>query len=187
MKRNILNRYSRTAGNEIIIDIAARRIEDLFSDFDKHAPYRKKELDQDLVDYLIDSASEIGTNKFVIQFHFTKLTDENLTSRVTASVRNYFLYLIALEFRALRRMARSSLILFAIGVVFLFLSVWVNQKTVDNGTVIGHVFAEGLTVAAWVSLWNAIANLLIDWAPRRRLIKMYKNISKAKIIFSKIA
>lgn len=183
MKKNILDRYSQTADNEIIIDIAASKIEDLFSDFDKHAPYRKKELDQDLVDYLIDSASEIGRKKFVIHFHLKQLADENLTSRVTTSVRNYFLYLVALEFRELRRMARSSLILFAIGIVVLFLSVWVNQKTADNGTVISHLFAEGLTVAAWVSLWNAIANLLIDWAPHRRLIKMYKQISKAKIVF----
>ena len=185
MKKSILERYSQTVDNEIIIDIAASKVEDLFSDFDKHAPYRKKELDQDLADYLINSASEIGKKKFVIQFRLTKSADDNLTSRVTTSVHNYFLYLIALEFRELRRMARSSLILLVIGIVILFLAVWVNQKIADNVTVIGHVFAEGLTVAAWVSLWNGIANFLINWTPHHRQIKMYKKISKAKIIFSK--
>ena len=82
-------------------------------------------------------------------------------------------------------MARSSLTLSAIGIVILFLSVWINQKTAGELTVIGHVFAEGLTVAAWVSLWNAIAIFLINWAPHRRQIKMYKQISKAKILFHK--
>ena len=183
MKKQILNRYSRTPDNKLRIDIAAGKVEDLYNDLDKHAPYRKKELDQDLVDYIIDSVSEIGKEDFVIQFRFTTATDASMMSRVKRSIHNYFLYLKELEFRELARMTRTSLILFSIGVVILSLAVWTNQKIAGHGGVIPHVFAEGLTVAAWVSLWNAIATFLINWAPRRRQIKMYERISKATISF----
>ena len=183
MKKNILNRYARTTDKKLIIDIAAEKVESLYNDLDKYAPYRKKELDQDLVDYLIDSASEIGNEDFVIQFHLTTLADSKLTSRVKTSIHNYFLYLIDLEFRKLTKMARSSSIFFAIGIVILSLSVWINQEIAGHETVIANVFAEGLNVAAWVSLWHAIANMLINWTPHRQQIKMYHRVAKAPILF----
>ena len=183
MKKQILDRYSRTPDNKLIIDIAARKVEDLYNDFDKHAPYRKKELDQDLVEYLIDSVSEIGKEDFVIQFRLATKTDTSLISRVEKSIHNYFLYLKELELRELRRMTRSSFILFFIGVVILVLSVWTSEHITGEDTVIGHVFAEGLNVAAWVSLWNAIATYLINWAPHHHQIKMFERITTSAIVF----
>jgi hypothetical protein len=183
MKKQILDRYTLTRDNEFIIDIAAGKVEDLFNDFDKYAPYRKKELDQDLVNYIIDSVREIGKEDFVIQFRFTSNVDERLESRVRESVRNYFLYLKDLKLRVLSGMTRTSLILFSIGVLILFLSVWINQKAAGFDTVFTHVFAEGLTVAAWVSLWNALATFLINWAPHHRQIKRFERISRAPMYF----
>lgn len=185
MRKEILDRYSRTPDNKLMIDIAAGKIEDLYNDLDQYAPYVKKELDPDLVEYLIDSVNEIGKEDFVIHFRFMTPTpsDSKQAARVKTSIHNYFLYLKELEFRELARMTRTSLILFFIGVVVLSLSVWVNQKIADNDTVIKHVFAEGLNVAAWVSLWNAIATFLINWAPRRQQIKMYDRIATATIFF----
>ncbi len=183
MKKKIVDRYSRSSDNKIVIDIAAGKVEDLYNDFDKHAPYVKKELDQDIVDYLIDSVSEIRKEDFVIHFRFTTPAHRDLTSRVETSIKNYFLYLKELEIRELKRMTRTSLILFILGTVILFLSVWIHQKIADYGNIIVHVFAEGLTVAAWVALWNAIATFLIHWTPHHRKIKMYERISKATIHF----
>ncbi len=183
MKKKILDRYARTPDQKIIIDIAATKVADLYNDFDNHAPYVKKELDQNLVDYLIDSVSEIGHEKFVIQFRLTTLADNSLTSRVQTSIHNYFLYLKELEFRQLARMTTTSFILLFIGALILSLSVWMNQKMEGHETVLSHVFSEGLMVAAWVALWNAIATFLINWAPRRRQIKMYERIATAPILF----
>ena len=73
--------------------------------------------------------------------------------------------------RALRKLAammRTSLLLFCVGVAILFFSVWSHQQHVFGDTVVANVFAEGLTVAAWVALWNALATFLINWAPQRR-------------------
>lgn len=183
IKTTILDRYARTADHKVIIDIAAGKVEDIYNDMDRYAPYRRKELDQGLVEYLIDSAREIGRHDFVIHFRLTTPADTRLTCRAQTSIHNYFHYLIALEFRKLAAMTRSSVIFLAIGVVILSLSVLVNQRLGDHDTVIAKVIAEGLNVAAWVSLWNAIANVLVHWTPHRALIKMYQRIATAPVIF----
>ena len=66
------------------------------------------------------------------------------------------------------RMLRRSAIPFGIGVSILFLSVSLNRYLGEDRSVIANVFAEGLTVAAWVSLWEALAIFLIEWLPYRR-------------------
>ncbi len=187
MRKAILDRYARTTDNKLILAIAANRVEDLYNDFDKHTPYVKKELDQNLTEYMIDSVSEIGSHDFVIQFTLPIEPDEDMMTRVRKSIQNYFIYLKELEHREMARMMRTSLILFLIGIVILFLSVSINQTFVVKETVVTKVFAEGMNVAAWVSLWNAIATFLINWPPHRRQIKMYDNVSRAPILFQAAA
>lgn len=183
MKRQILERYARTHDGKVIIDITAGRVEELYNEFDKHAPYRKKDLDQELVDYIIDSVREINSEDFVIQFRFRRSTEMRLRDRVEASIHNYFLYLKEVEVGGLVNMSRTAAILLSFGIGILVLSVWVNQRIVDQETVVSRVFAEGLTVAAWVALWEALVSFLINWAPTRRKIKRYERIAKAEVIF----
>lgn len=111
MKKEILDRYLRTDDGKVIIDITADKIEYLYNDFDKHTPYIKKELDQDLVDYLVDCVREIGNEAFLIKFGLTQSVDNDLQSRVQASIHNYFLYLKELEIREMKQMLRTALIL----------------------------------------------------------------------------
>ena len=63
------------------------------------------------------------------------------------------------------------------------MSVWVNREIQGSDSVFGRVFAEGLTVAAWVSLWEAVATLLINWAPHRRRIRLYELVAAAPVQF----
>ena len=72
MNQSILGRYSRSENDVIVIDVAAEKIEDLYNNFDRNAPYIRKDLGEDLVDYLEEAVSEIGTEEFVIRFHFTR-------------------------------------------------------------------------------------------------------------------
>ena len=101
------------------------------------------------------------------------------------SIPKYFFYLKELEFRELKRMSRTSLILVLIGVSVLTLSVWVNKILANSESVVAQVFAEGLTIAAWVSLWEALATFLINWAPHHRQIKLFERIADAPVFFGK--
>ena len=40
-------------------------------------------------------------------------------------------------------------------------------------------------VAGWVSMWEAMAILLIKWLPLTKKLKLFKKISLAKIEFEK--
>lgn len=183
MKKDVLSRYERTPDGSILIDVAAEKTEDLYSDFDRNAPYNRRDLDQNLVDYLIDCARELGREPFTISFALSNPPDEARISRIRRSVNNFFIYLAEVERQKISQMVRRSLVLFCIGVSILFLAVWVNQLLGEERTVVANVFAEGLTVAAWVSLWESLAIFLIEWFPRLRNINLYRRLASAESIF----
>jgi len=183
MKRDVLNRYERDSHDSILNDVAAEKVEDLYSDFDRSAPYIRRDLDQDLVDYLIDCARELGHEPFTICFTLAHPPDDAGLSRIRGSVNNFFLYLVEVEQQKIRQMFRRSLVLFCIGIAILFISVWVNRWLGPDRTVVAYVFAEGLIVAAWVSLWAALATFLIEWFPRLKNIKLYRRLASVQPVF----
>lgn len=183
MKRDILERYERNSNNKIIIDIAAQKVEDLYDDFDKRAHFLKKDLNQDLVEYIKESVTEIGNEAFIIQFSFeNKIAQESLL-RVQNSIKNFFIYMQELEMRAMKEKMRISIILIIIGLFFTTLSVLMNQSEIVEKSITLGVIAEGLTVAAWVSLWEALATFLIKWMPHNEKIALYKRIADTEVTF----
>ena len=182
-KRPILERYARSEDGRVIIDIAADRVEELYDNYDKTAPYHKKDLDADLADYILNSVQEIGDAPFVIRFRLNNVPEEAPMSRVRQSVKNFFLYMQELEVRELNRMLRTATTLFASGIVVLTASVWVNKLLINHEGVIASVFAEGLTIAAWVALWEALATFLINFSPHRRRIRLCQRIVDSEVLF----
>jgi hypothetical protein len=183
MKKPILDRYAKMNDGRVAIDITTNRVADLYDNFDKSTPYAKKELDEDLANYLIDSVHEIGNEAFVVRFHFNEPADDERRNRVITSVHNYFSYLKELETRTLYQLLRNSLIYLVVGIAILFLSVWANTVLPVGNSVLARVFAEGLTVAAWVSLWQAVAAFLINWLPYRSRIRLYSRLAGASVLF----
>lgn len=183
MKKEILERYEHTDSGEVIIDISTKKVEDLYSYFDKKSHFLKKDLNQDLVEYIIESASEIEQERFIIRFNFETEVDSEATSRVTNSVNKFFAYLQEHEHRKMKEMLRKSIILFVVGVVIAGTSVFMNQSEFMQKSIAFAVIAEGLTVAAWVSLWESLATFLIRWMPYKKKISIYERIGSAKIIF----
>ncbi|MCJ7764723.1 MAG: hypothetical protein MUP09_02160 [Thiovulaceae bacterium] len=183
MKKEILERYAHSDSGEVIIDISAEKVEDLYNDFDKYAPYVKKELDQELVDYIIASVKEIGDAPFMIRFRLTAPLEAALESRLQSSISSYFRYLKELEIDELKGMLRRSFYLFLLGLAFITASIWVNTLYAEHMTVLQKVFAEGLTVAGWVSFWKALSTFLIDWMPHRNKIRMYERIAATSLHF----
>jgi hypothetical protein len=185
MKKPIISRYELTEKNEIIIDASVRSVEDLYNNFDRTADYMKKDLDQEFVDYVTDCVREIGKRAFVIRISLSTLPDKTVMDRVHRSIRTYFLYLQETERRELRAMLRRSLVLFVIGLALLVPAIAATRRYSSSEGVLAEVFAQGLTVAAWVSLWEAIANLFIEWYPRRQDIRRYNHVTNAPVMFRK--
>lgn len=166
-----------------MIDVAAKRVQDLYNDFDKNAPFIRRDLDQDLADYLVECAREIARSPFIIRFTLEKSPEQLESSRITNSVNNYFLYLAETEKQMILRMFRRSAILLAVGISILFAAVSVSRLLGPDPSVTANVFVEGLTVAAWVSLWEAIAIFLIEWFPHRKNVMLFRGLAHAQLIF----
>lgn len=186
MKKQIISRYETTKNNEVIIDASVRSVEDLYNNFDRTAHYSKKDLDQEFVDYVTDCVREIGKRDFVIRISLSTMPDKTVMDRVRRSVRTYFLYIQETERRQLRAMLRRSLVLFVIGLALLVPAIVATRRFSSSEGVLAEVFAQGLTVAAWVSLWEAIANLFIEWFPHRQDIKQYGRVTNAPVMFRRL-
>lgn len=184
MKKDILERYERTKEEEIVIDISAQRVEDLYDDFDRRSHFLKKDLSQDLVEYIIDSVTEIENEAFVIEFNLEAFAEVESVSRVKNSIKNFFVYMQELELRKMKNKMRTAMILFFIGLLIATISVLMNQSELVKTSVMTAVIAEGLTVAAWVSLWEALATILIKWMPHKKKILLFERIANAKVRFN---
>lgn len=183
MKRTAQNRYEKASDGRIVIDVAATRVEVLYNDFDKNAPFIRRDLDQDLVNYLIAGARELKRESFILRFTLDQTPDDEKQLRIRQSVNAYFLYLVECEQQRVLQMFRRSGILFCIGLALLSLSVSVNRALGPERSVVANVFAEGLTVAAWVSLWESLAVFLIEWFPLRKNTVLYRLLADAELTF----
>jgi hypothetical protein len=182
-KKAILDRYPRTDDGRIIIDIAAGKIEDLFNNFDKATPYAKKDLDIDFYNYLLDCVREIGNIPFIIQITLDTRPDEARWLSAIEGIRNFFIYIREVKIREMKTLFRTSFMLLGIGFAVMMLSLWVHRMVGSDSDVFRYVFAEGLTVAAWVLLWESLATFLIQWPPYRRDIHWYKRIAHAALVY----
>jgi len=183
VKRDVLSRYECAPDGTVIIDVAAARVEELYEEYDKSAPYIRRDLDTDLVEYLIECARELDEVPFLIRFTLKDAPDEARQARIRSSIDGYFLYLAELEIQQLRRMFRRSSILFAIGLGILFVSLWAIRLVGEGRSVIYGVLTEGLNVAAWVALWEALALFLLEWSPHRKDIKLYRRLANTPLEF----
>lgn len=183
MTQTVLNRYETTPNGDIVIDVAAAKVEDLYNDYDKCSPYIRRDLDRELVDYLIDCAKEIRPKRFVIRFTLAHFPDQTKQARVCRSIGSYFLYLGEVERHKGLRILRKSAALLLIGLIILSLSISLHQALGDARTVMESVVAEGLTIAAWVALWEALAALVLEWLPQQRSLPLFKGLSGANVVF----
>ncbi len=180
MKRKIVERYDLSDNGEVIIKISSSKVEDLYSQFDKRSSFSKKDLDPELVSYIIDSVTEIGKEKFYLEFYFDEVIDQTLHEKLQNSIKNYFEYLQDLKKKMMREEIKNSFIFLIIGLFFTTISIFIGEN--ENFWV--KILSEGFLVAGWVSLWEVLATLLIKWLPLTKKLKLYKKISDCKIVFA---
>ncbi|MDY3201352.1 MAG: hypothetical protein RBQ84_10400 [Arcobacter sp.] len=177
MKNNIIDRYDKNQDGEIIIKIYTSKIEDLYENYDKKSTFIKKDLKDDLENYLIESVEEIGNHPFTIDFYFDEKSDFTSDERLKNSIKEYFEYLQFLEHKNMKEELKNSLIFLIIG--FVFVSISFNLTEHEN--FFYKLISEGAMVGGWVSLWEALATILIKWLPLRKNIKIFKKITNAEV------
>jgi len=185
MRRNILDRYDRLDDGRIAVDVYASKVEELYEDFDKQAPFHRKDLDEELAAYLLDCVREIGRAEFVIRITLDAVPAAEFQERIRSSLRKFFLYQRELELASMRRLLKKSLLFLLAGMALLFLSLWFGAAmSLDPEPLAwGRVLAEGVTIAAWVSIWESLSLLMFNWRPARQKIRLNARIAEAEVRF----
>jgi hypothetical protein len=191
MPVNALSRYARGPAGEIVIDITAGRVEDLYDDYDKRAPYIRRDLDPQLTEYLYECVREIGPEPFQIRITLEARPRRDEEARVRGSIPSYFQYMAELERREIRRANLRALAFVAVGLGLVVCSVGANIALATPPgaprSVVGEILGEGLTIASWVAMWEGLAVLVADWFPRRRARRRYERLAAAPVLFGEEA
>ncbi len=181
-RKDIIERYELATDGKVIIDVSVQTVEHLYSNFDRTAPYLKKDLEDEFMDYLTESAREIGRLPFVIRISLGQMPGDVVQDRVRNSIRTYCEYLQKVERREILGMYRRALVLFVVGLALMAMAIEARRLPWVEG-VLEEVLSQGLTVAAWVSLWTAITNVFLEWHPHRRNFRLYDRIGNAPVMF----
>lgn len=183
MKPEVLRRYARLENGTFVIDITAARVEDLYNNFDKSAPYIRRDLDDNLGDYLITSGHELKQQPYAMRFILGHFPEPDRQSRILQSINAYFFYLAEKERLQISQLFRKSFILLGIGIFILFSLAMADKLLFVTTTVYSKVMLEGLTVAAWVSMWNGFAAFLIEWPPLHQNVKVFTRLADTAVLF----
>jgi hypothetical protein len=156
----------RVENGEPCVDVRLSKLEQLFDNRDP-APFRERDLDPDLVEYLLEAGEDLGAHEtFRIVFWLEKPCQPG---EIEAAFRAHFEYEIDRLERRQRRQRRIGQVALLLGGALLvaLLSLAQLVALVFTGS-IGAALREGLLIAGWVVIWRPVELLLYDWIPVRR-------------------
>src|SRR5436853_2278098 len=159
------SRY-RTEDGTPCIDVRARTIEQLFDNRDP-APFRQRDLDPDLAEYLLAAGDDLHHHDtFKVVFWMEQACDP---AEIDAAVRAHFEYLIDRLRRARQRRRRTGQVTLVLAALVLVALITLSQVAAPAiGGSLGAAVREGLVISGWVLMWRPIEVLVYDWIPARR-------------------
>lgn len=162
------------------IDVQAQRIEQLFDNRDP-APFRERDLDPDLADYLLTGGEDLAShNRLSVVFW---LSHDAVDHEVEAAFRAHFEDMIARLGRQRRRSRRTGTVMLVLGsvLVILLLAAARLVGSVVPGA-LGTALAEGLVISSWVVLWRPVEILLYGGIPVRQERRVLERLLRATVI-----
>jgi len=154
------------------VDVRIASLDHLFDNRDP-APFRERDLDPALVEYLQAISHDLpGRDGFRLVFWLERTCQPGV---VEAAYRAHFEHALGrLEHRRRRaRRAGQIALLFGAGLIILLMSL--SQLAVEAvpGS-LGAALREGLVISSWVVLWRPVELLIYDWIPvwdERRIMR----------------
>lgn len=162
----------------VVVDLDTYR--DVYSDWD-YSPLANRDLDDDLLDYIMDCSEEIGLKrKMVIDFFIPKdIVNQERERKSTTGFHRYFIYQIRRIKGERGRKLKNMLVLFLIGILFLSLANVLKFFTLNEFT--SNLISEGLFIGAWVALWEIFHTLFFSIYELNHKIRHYKRLQTVQI------
>lgn len=184
MKKPLEKIYEKDeATNSFIISVAIENYGDIFNDLDP-APFRKRDLDQDLRDYLEESSSDIPLKyDIILQFNVSvEVKDKNKEEKSKSGLKTYFSFVKDLYGKKIRKSYKKSGVHFFASLILLSLSYLL--RTTMNASLFFTILVEGITIGGWVFLWEAISTFAFRNREVRVNYRHYKRFADTSIRFS---
>ena len=186
-RRDILDRYEVLPDGRAVIEVAAASVSELYNNFDRNAPFIRKDLDEELASYLKDCCRELGRQEFVVRFVLQQLPDEAQRVRVASSMFTYFHYLAELERRDILAAMRRGGILFLAGVMAIGLEFSVAATIKNLEPLAAKIILEGLTILSWVAVWECTVTLVGGVPGAWRRLRRLRRLATAEVQFASLS
>jgi hypothetical protein len=160
---NKLKRY-RVEDGVACVDVKAPNIEHLFDRRDA-APFRERDLDPALAEYLQDASEDLQGQRFRLVFW---LEQPCLHGEIEGAVRAHFEYVLERIRRQRRQHRRTGQVALFVGIFLIgaLLSFAQLLPTLLPGA-LGAALREGLVILSWIVMWRPVEILIYDWIPAR--------------------
>jgi hypothetical protein len=163
------SRYRIEAGQPIL-DVRVATLEQLFDNRDP-APFRDRDLDPELVEYLLDGARELAGTK---PLRIAIWLESPAAGDVEQAVRAHFEHELNRSDRRRREQVRAGWIGLAIAAVVVVVLITVGEMVERRVTgALGTGLREALVISGWVLMWRPLEVLVYDritWRRDRRLL-----------------
>ena len=177
---------SRNASSARPIELRVREIGQLFHSLDP-LPYRERDLDERVEEYVVGWAGEMARAPIEIVIHLPPSeAARDDASHIAEAIQNYFAYraeVIGWDLRDLFRLGRTALLA---GLAVLATCVVLGRLLSERlgPGYLGRFFQEGLIILGWVANWRPIQIFLYDWQPLARRRQLYLRLAKAAVRLS---
>ena len=161
------------------VDVRVPAIENLFDKRDP-APFRERDLDPGLRDYLLESAEDLlsrGPPRLVFW-----LEKPCQAGELEEPVRAHFTYELERLERHRRRQVKLGYValLIAFGLIATFISL-AQLLAHELTSTLGAALKETLIISGWVLLWRPVEVLVYDGLPWRRQRKVLRHLLAAPV------
>jgi hypothetical protein len=169
----------RSENGEPCIDIKIASVERIFDNRDP-APFRERDLDPNLVEYMLAAAEDlVSQDRFRIIFWTETPCPPDEIEAACRSHFNYELDRIDRQRRRRRRIGQIALLLAAIAIIALMSLAQVVGTVIPS--TIGLGLKEGLVISSWVLMWKPVEVLIYDWIPWRSERKIIRRLLEMPI------
>jgi len=170
-------RYRRE-GELSAIDVRLNTVDQLFDNRDP-APFRERDLDPDLVEYLFAAGEDLAAHgHYKIVFWIATPCS---SSEVETGYRAHMEYEVTRLERRRMRQRRTGQVSLLIGVTLLVVLLSISQLLAGNRSSGVLAIREGLAILSWVVMWRPVEALIYDWLPIRRERRIMQRLRTAPV------
>ena len=179
--------YRRDDEGRYIIHIRAENLNELYNIYDPSA-FSDRDLNHKAVAHLTENVVVLPHDaQLRIIVHLPKKFKKGDAERdITQAIMHHFTFgSFNAKSHIKRRIMKGFNALILGGVVFIAgIALATYLKSLNSQSLLMSIIAEGLSIGAWVSLWQPVYIIFYEWLPLYSEHKIYKKLANAKVNFN---